>query len=103
MIKLCLTHLEVWAGCICGEEELLQVGGMSVPSCCSQGRAWAAADFGFSTQSLFGRSWDGSDAWLACLGWDHLLDVSAAPLSLGCIQAALSSAFSSSCQKFALL
>lgn len=30
VIKLCLTHLEVWAGCIGREEELLQVGGMNV-------------------------------------------------------------------------
>lgn len=52
MIKLCLTHLEAWAGCICREEELFQEGGMSVPSCCSQGRAWAAAAFGFSKHSL---------------------------------------------------
>lgn len=30
MMELCLTHLEVWAARICREEELSQVGGMSV-------------------------------------------------------------------------
>lgn len=49
MMEVCLTHLEVWAGCICRKEELFQVGGMSVPSRCSQG--CAPADFDFSKLS----------------------------------------------------
>lgn len=52
MVELCLTHLEVWAGCICREEVLFQVGGMPVPSLCSPRGDWAPAAFDFSKLSL---------------------------------------------------
>lgn len=52
MVELCSTHLEVWAGCVCREEVLFQVGGMPVPSLCSPRGAWAPAAFDFSKPSL---------------------------------------------------
>lgn len=106
MIKLCLTHLEVWAGCICREEELFQEGGRDVCALMLlPGKRLGCSSLWFQqTQPdlLAGAGIVLMHGWLVQDGIS-LLDISAVPLSLGSVQGDLCSAFNSSSQKSAFL